>query len=378
MHTSLTPLHPLVKRWLFDEALPRWVNHGVDWKNGGFYEELSLQGEGLDVPKRTRVQFRQIYSFKVAYDLGYADSKLLLKAIQHGVDFIFSYCALPTGAFIHSVDADGQPKQTVDDLYTQAFSLFGLASLYQCFKKPEFLERAKKLLLYLQSERRLPEGGYSEKRDKAIVFEANPHMHLFEACMAWMRLDQDPIWCRVANEILELCLSAWIQRSNGFLCEKFQSHWRPISFPDMGHIFEPGHHFEWSWLMGQYQRFHPHQKDLDSVRQKLFDLGETYGICPQRGSVFDAVWSQGVPHLKSSRLWPQCERIKAALALGKKDLADQALKILFCYFKTPVQSSFGLWRDTWLETGDFDSSSVKASSFYHIIGALSEYLTLSV
>ena len=77
--------------------------------------------------------------------------------------------------------------------------------------------------------------------------------------------------------------------------------------------------------------------------------------------------------MKSSRFWPQCERIKAAAQLGRAESARAAMNALLRYFDTSVS---GLWNDTWEENGTFDQRPVKSSSLYHIIGAISEFAKL--
>ncbi|HRO67602.1 MAG TPA: AGE family epimerase/isomerase, partial [Pseudobdellovibrionaceae bacterium] len=60
---------------------------------------------------------------------------------------------------------------------------------------------------------------------------------------------------------------------------------------------------------------------------------------------------------------------QAAFALS----ADQALEALFGYFQTPVK---GLWQDARQENGESTKQDPKASSLYHIINAIDEYVTL--
>ena len=54
--------------------------------------------------------------------------------------------------------------------------------------------------------------------------------------------------------------------------------------------------------------------------------------------------------------------------MGDDRAADQAFDALFKFFKG------GLWEDQILENGEFKKQPVKASSLYHIVNALSEYI----
>ena len=206
----------------------------------------------------------------------------------------------------------------------------------------------------------------------------NPHMHLFEAALAWMQADPDPRWKELAEEVLNLCLTKFIDPDSGALCEYFEKGWKPVR-ADGQFLFEPGHHYEWSWLMMVHEELTG--RDLSRARTGLFLLAEKHGLSPERFA-FDEVWSGGGPKKRSSRFWPQGERVKAAVRLGSRApeneragyalAADDALAALLRFVQTPTP---GLWRDTLLETGQFREEPAKASSLYHIINALDEYIT---
>ncbi len=50
---------------------------------------------------------------------------------------------------------------------------------------------------------------------------ANPHMHLFEATLAWSAVDDDPAWASMADGIAQLCLGKFIDAETGALRECF-------------------------------------------------------------------------------------------------------------------------------------------------------------
>ena len=104
----------------------------------------------------------------------------------------------------------------------------------------------------------------------------------------------------------------------------------------------------------------------------------------KNGIVYDEVWSGGKVKKASARFWPQGERVKAAVALGavapqgqKKAFAaaaDEGMNHLFTYFEDHRP---GLWGDVRNDSGVLEKNdSVKASSLYHIINAMSEYARL--
>jgi mannose-6-phosphate isomerase len=144
-------------------------------------------------------------------------------------------------------------------------------------------------------------------------------------------------------------------------------------------MFEPGHQYEWAWLLGRYQKLTG--RDVSAARSRLFELSERNGICPSRKTAFDELWSDMRCKTATSRFWPQCERIKAAIQLGNEATqserekfyrtADEAMSALFRFLETPKR---GLWFDRCSTDFAFIDQPAKASSLYHIIGAMNEYL----
>jgi mannose-6-phosphate isomerase len=78
-------------------------------------------------------------------------------------------------------------------------------------------------------------------------------MHLLEAALAWIALDDDPAWRRMADAIATLCLEKFIDPASGALGEFFAADWTPASGLE-GRICEPGHHYEWAFLLDRWAR----------------------------------------------------------------------------------------------------------------------------
>jgi mannose-6-phosphate isomerase len=368
------------KQWLAKDVLPMWLRLGVD-PQGGFVEALSPDGSPLASPRRALVQSRQIYSFRLAAEMGLCDKTQAHGALASGLKFLAAHYSHPDGGFIHAVDPQGRATDSRLDLYTQAFSLFGLAQAYAVDPHEAIRARAKLVLRYLERQRRAPAGGFTELSEQGPVYHSNPHMHLFEAAIEWMEVDSDPEWKALADELLWLAQTKMVDSKTGLLAEYFTKDWQPLR-EDGKFIFEPGHQFEWSWLMGRYQKLTG--KDLRNLRQQLYLTTQNVrGIDPVLKSVYDQMWSDLTPKLRSSRFWPNCERIKAASQLAIEAspsargpfarAADEALETLMTYFRTKTP---GLWYDVADSEGKFHEQPAKASSLYHIIGAISEHARL--
>lgn len=367
------------KKWLAEDSLPLWLERGIN-PDGSFVENLARDGQPMPGPQRAMVQGRQMYSFCEAVRMGLLAKEKIAPIVHRAAESFIQKYSMPNGAVSHSVDPSGAQNPGVD-LYAQAFALFGLANAFEITGETKFRERAHNLLNYLRAERRLPSGqGYSEFINGQVAFEANPHMHLFEASLAWIKADPDEHeWRALADETSGLCVGRFVDQKTGALCEHFDGQWKPLA--EAGNfVFEPGHHYEWAWLLLMYQDLTG--ASAGSIPILLWDTAEKTGVDQKSGLAFDEVWSNGKVKKRSSRFWPQSERMKAAVCLAQDadskesaavfaKAADQAFEALFKFLKGVKR---GLWEDTWTEAGKFTEQPVKASSLYHIICAMSEYI----
>ena len=178
----------------------------------------------------------------------------------------------------------------------------------------------------------------------------------------------------MADSIVELALSSFVDETDGFLREFYEASWRPAAGED-GRLVEPGHQFEWAWLLARYASLRGRPEVL-AVAERLYDYG-LRGVDERGGVVLDAMNDDGRPRGGRARLWPQTEWLKAALKLSelgrpaqsRKRLldAEAALGAISLYLLP-----FGLWRDKRLPNGGFIEEPAPASSFYHIVGAYSQ------
>ena len=94
---------------------------------------------------------------------------------------------------------------------------------------------------------------------------------------------------------------------------------------------EPGHQFEWVWLLQQYIQASG-RTELYATVERLFDFGTRFGLNPAgplQGAAFDEVEQTGEPRGPSMLMWPQTEYVKACVArfdaTGDSVYRDKAL-----------------------------------------------------
>ncbi len=366
-------LRDTLKAWALDQAFPLWWETGADHVKGGFFEKIDQDGTAVEAPRRARVQPRQIYSYAAAGLLGWDGP--WKQALTHGLDFYLSKYRRPDGFMRTLVASDGTPLDDKVDLYDQAFGLFGLAMAAQVLpERTDLPALAADLRDALYATLKHPVAGFEESIPRTLPLLSNPHMHLFEASLAWVEVSGDPRWRAMADEIAQLALAKFIDPRSGGLREYYDGDWDPAPGVQ-GRIIEPGHQFEWAWLLLRWGAL-ASRDDAVAAALRMIEIGDGPGVDAARGVAIFALLDDMSVHDDVARLWAQTERIKAGVLAAQITGDDrwwttavEGARGLLKYFDTPVK---GLWRDKLRADGTFVEEAAPASSFYHIVCAILE------
>lgn len=342
--------------WIKYRALPLWATLGVA-EDGVFHDVLSSTAQPMDVPRRARIQPRQAYVMARAGALGWNGPwrDVALRAMDrfhadHGRgDGLFRTLLAPDGA---SLDEDGK-------VYDQAFVILAEASLGRA-------DAAASALSAL-APRALAEG-YLEAGDQP--YQANAHMHLFEASLVGAEAD-DAQWSQLADALAHLAVTRFYDSSAGSIREFFNADWTPINTDDDA-LIEPGHQFEWAWLLERFARLRQ-RPDISEVARRLYASGQA-GVDTERDVAVDKLSPNFEAVTRKARLWPQTERLKASLILAetaapadREALLSEATRALNSIQR--YLDANGLWRDQMDENGIIQDDPAPASTFYHLIAA---------
>jgi mannose/cellobiose epimerase-like protein (N-acyl-D-glucosamine 2-epimerase family) len=273
-------------RWLRDQALPVWSDRGFDRRGGYFQERLDWQGRPLDCPRRSMVQARQIYVFAEAGSLGWFDAGLEL-AEQAMHSLVRDYATEAHGRIAIRYASAG-PLSGMNDSYGHAFVLLAAATLYRAAPSQSLVKLADGVLAHIEDclvDRQF--GGLFDTfpvqgQDK----RQNPVMHLVEALLALDLAMPGRGYLERAVTHVRLVKRHLLCPETGAICEYFARNWSIHPDPSKAGLVEPGHLFEWIWLLDQLeQRTSEHE-------------GPTIAVsCPTRGSSMAC----GRHRLRSSR-----------------------------------------------------------------------------
>ena len=367
-----------LRRWLDEDALPMWWEIGASKPDGGFYERIGQNAKPmLGDNRRSRVQPRQAYCYAAA---GLNDwTGEWQKAVDHGLSWFDKVYRLENGLYGNLADTSGKLIDPTFDFYNQAFALFAAAQTAMVFPQrlDDMRERANSILKTLQDDYAHPVVGFEEANPPSEPLCSNPHMHFFEAMLAWEKVDPEGSWYQLADDIAHLAMDKFIDPISGGLREFFDRDWNPMP-GDKGRIMEPGHQFEWAWLLVRWGHL---RNDTTAIikAKRLFEIGQKYGICPRRKVAIMSLYDDFTVHDALARLWPQTEWLKAAVRLASVthgeerhhylESAMRAIGALQPFLDTPIA---GLWFDKWPEDAPMLDEPAPASTFYHIVCAIYE------
>ena len=359
-----------LKARMIDHALPLWSGEGWDHTTGGFIDRLDADGRADHrAPRRIMVQARQIYCFAKAAQMGwYPQGRgIALK----GLDYLLTRAKSPDGkpGFVHVLTPEGAVLKPLRDTYDHAFVLLALAAVYALDRDAQIRAEIDALCHFLDTHLRSPNGGFLEGLPPSMPRRQNPHMHLFEAMIAVFDATHEPVFQNRAGDFFALFLANLYDKQKQLLGEYFEEDWsriEPVSI-------EPGHQAEWAWLLKGFERITG--CPTGRFRGELLASALRYRDAAT-GCLVDEGDTAGKITRATRRLWPQSEIAKAWIGQaegGEAGAADEARAALARlerhYLSHPVA---GGWYDQFDCDGKSLVATIPASSFYHVLCAVTE------
>ena len=362
-----------LREWAIGQALPLWAGAGFNRAQGRFEERLSLAGVPIvDAPQRLIVQARQIYSYGLATRRGWHRGRDLVEEAYASMIRDFHR---PDGrdGWVFSVARDGTVTDATRDLYSHAFVLLGMASYVQATGSSQALAIADETLAYIDSALGAANGGYFDALPRPDALRRqNPHMHILEGLLSLWTASGERRYLARAEKIFELFAAHFFQPDHGVLGEYYDDRLERAA-GITGDIVEPGHHYEWVWLLRWLER--ESGRAVGPYADGLYRHADAHGYSAD-GLIMDEVLRDGRPHKRSHRTWPVTEAVKGNLAeagAGRPGAMDKAAALadrLHEWFLSPVVP--GGWMDRLDEHGRPATDFMPASTLYHVLCMLDE------
>jgi mannose/cellobiose epimerase-like protein (N-acyl-D-glucosamine 2-epimerase family) len=200
-------------------------------------------------------------------------------------------------------------------------------------------------------------------------------MHLLEAALAAYETTEQAKYADLAEHLYELVVTRLIQH-DGALPELFDETWNAAPGP-AGRDVEPGHLFEWAWLLSEYSRVM--NRPRSSHIERLISFAEKQGVDPDTNAVYLRLNVGGVCLDQSTRSWCSAERLKAALISGSGQFAEDAARgaLNRLFERHFISAPLGGWIDAFDARDEPASDRMPASTLYHVFLAFSELMRVA-
>ncbi|MFL9838670.1 AGE family epimerase/isomerase [Flavobacterium sp. ST-75] len=240
--------------------LDYWVNNAIDEKNGGFIGTIDYtETKQYNDPKGSVLNARILWAFSASYPI--TQNKEHLQMAERAFDYIACYFYdREHGGIFWSLNYDGTPNDTKNQIYALAFTIYGLSEFYTASGNEEALKMAIALYKKIQEhsfdsvhkgyfeaftrdwqpidDLRLSDKDANEKKTM------NTHLHIVEAYASLYRVWKDEKLKQVTANLLETIDKYFINTDTKHLRLFFNEEWVEKEV-----VVSYGHDIEAAWLL---------------------------------------------------------------------------------------------------------------------------------
>ncbi|HEV7436896.1 MAG TPA: AGE family epimerase/isomerase [Pseudorhizobium sp.] len=299
--------------------VPEWIEVARDRDFGGVVQRLDEGGGPVKGEKKTTLASARTV-FSLAHLYLYTANPALLTAAKDINLFMTTYLRLPGGGYRCAVECDGRPSADPADglcrAYDQSFALLALVTLQKADPSAVPGDMIADLWDFIVSITEPATGALYEDermaRSGAHPHEhrsQNPQMHMLEALLQAYEMSGERVWLERASRYVSLAEMFLVDPATGAVREYVGHDLSPLNSV-LGNRREPGHQFEWAWLLLRYRELGG-AREVDDLIERMTRFADAYGVRrdggPMDGAPFDAVDAEGKTIEATHLLWPLTE-----------------------------------------------------------------------
>jgi len=245
---------------LLERVAPFWLEHAIDWQNGGLLTCISDEGEVLSQDKYLWSQLRAIWTFSALHNK-IESRQEWLDVAQHIFEFVKKYGRDGQGRWVFAVNKNGAILEGATSIYADGFAIYGLTELARATGDPEVVDLALSTYESVQSRLAWP-GSYQtapfEIPDNGKAHAISMIFSLVFNELGHLLKDETMIEASLfhANEVMD----AFCRPDRKLLYEFVHLDNSLIDTPQ-GRSIVPGHAIESMWFM-----IHIFQRAGDATR----------------------------------------------------------------------------------------------------------------
>ncbi len=302
---------------LFEDVIPFWEAHSIDWEHGGYFSCLDRRGKVFDTDKFVWLQARQAWTFSMLYHR--VDRRdTWLEIAKNGADFLSKHGMDRDGNWYFSLDREGRPLVQPYNIFSDCFAAMAFSQYALAAGDGEAKDLAMRTYQNILRRKADPKGRYNKAfpgtrplQSLALpMILANLSLEL-----AWM-LSPDLLDQAIA-QCLDEVMGPFLDRDRAVLFE----HVAPDgSHPDCfdGRLINPGHGIEAMWFIMDIARRQGDQQLIDQAVDVILST-LAFGWDEEYGGIYYFLDAHGHPPQQlewSQKLWWVHLESLVALAMG--------------------------------------------------------------
>lgn len=347
-----------VLREHFDRiVLPLWRGPGFNPQLRLPYESLDASGAGAQSVTRYRAMAcaRQLYVFSQTGDAAHAH--VLFESLLHYFEDRVH------GGWHYSVDPQGAPLDTTQDLYTHAFVVFACAVYGQRFGVNEAFDVMHRTSALIVERFAAQDGLLNASLDAGFATITgtpvqNPLMHLTEAWLAARDATADAAYDTAITRLIVAVARTFVHAPTGCIAELPVGH--------ANNRLEPGHQFEWFYLATRAAGLLG-SSGLDDQLARAFRFAVQHGVDPSTGAVCAALDEAGHVIDATQRIWAQTEYLRATAThddVAVRGALPAQIERFSARFLTPQG-----WVECKSASGEVSRADMPSTTPYHLLSA---------
>jgi cellobiose epimerase len=299
--------------------LDYWETNTIDEKFGGFVGEIDFKEVKKDLADKGSVlNTRILWSFSAAYPVTKNPNHLAIA--ERAFHYINNYFYdKEFGGIFWSLNHDGTPKDTKNQIYALAFTVYGLTEFYKISQNQEALQLAINLYNLIEKHSFDKENdGYLEAftrdwqpiedlrlsdKDANEKKTMNTHLHIVEAYANLYQVWPDSDLKEKIKKLLNVIDIYFIDKNTWHLKLFFNENW--IEKPD---VISYGHDIEAAWLLQWCAEVIEDKKLIEKYQKYAIEIAN---VTKEGIDVDGGLWYEFDPKenklIAEKHWWPQAE-----------------------------------------------------------------------
>jgi len=337
------------KSGLLENILPFWIDHAIDWKDGGYTFCLDRDGSLIDSDKGVWQTGRFAWMILTLYN-EVEQREEWLKIGLHGIEFLEKYCYDEKGKMYFIVNKKGDPVRMRRYVYSESFAAIAYAACYKATGEERYKDKAKeafKLFLDYTSTPGLIPLKFSEHREMRGM--GVPMIGISTAQELRLNLNDDSFTEQIDHWIKDI-RDYFINHEYRAVMETVGPHGEFIDHFE-GRLLNPGHALEGAWFILREAMHRDNDPELIQLGTTMLDWMWEIGWDKEYGGIFYFRDVKGLPVQEywhdMKFWWPQNEAIIATLMAyqitGEQKYAQWHKEVHQWAFKHFPDPDFGEW-----------------------------------